>query len=91
MQETPNKGPIRHLGKHVLKYDKNHNLEVIANQTHQLHKWLENKDIDKTLSNNLWKNPSITNKQKTYLIKFRMGQYMGHARKQLFFGREAYP
>ena len=49
MQETLDKGPIRHLGKHVLKYDKNHNLEVIANQTHQLQKWLKNKDIDKTL------------------------------------------
>ena len=29
--------------------------------------------------------------KKTCLIKFRTGQYMGHARKQLFFGREAYP
>ena len=91
MQETLDKSPIRHLGKHVLKYDKNHNLEVIANQTHQLHKCLENKDIDKTLSNNFWKNPSITDKQKTCLIKFRTRQYMGHAWKQLFFGREVYP
>ena len=64
MQETLDKGPIRHLGKHVLKYDKKHNLEVIANQTHQLHKWLENKDIDKTLSNNFWTNPSNMDKQK---------------------------
>lgn len=38
MQETPNKGHIRHLRKHVLNYDKRHNLEAIANQTHQLHK-----------------------------------------------------
>ena len=45
MQETPNKGPIRHLGKYILKYDKRHNLEIIANQTHHLHKWLNNKDI----------------------------------------------
>ena len=51
MQETPDKGPIRHLGKQVLKYDKKYNLEVIANQTHRLHKWLENKDIDKTFNN----------------------------------------
>ena len=75
MQETPDKGPIRHLGEHILEYDKNHNLEVIANQTHQLHKWLKNKDIDNPLSNNFWTNPSITDKQKTCLIKFRMGTW----------------
>jgi hypothetical protein len=64
MQETLDKGPIRHLGKHVLKYDKRHYLEVIANQTHQLHKWLENKDFDKILSPDFGTNPTITNKQK---------------------------
>ena len=69
MQETPNKGPIRHLGKYVLKNDKRHNLEnqkhtkYITHQTHQLHKWLDNKDIDKVLSNGFWKNPTITDKQ----------------------------
>jgi hypothetical protein len=26
-----------------------------------------------------------------YLVVFRIGQYMGHARKQLFLGRNAYP
>ena len=91
MQETLDKGPIRHLGKHILKYDKKHNLEAIANQTHQLHKWLENKDTDKTLSNNFWTNPSITDKQKTCLVKFQTGQYMGHARKQLFFWHRSLP
>ena len=34
MQETLDKGPIRHLGKHILKYDKKHNLAIIANQTY---------------------------------------------------------
>ena len=29
--------------------------------------------------------------KKTCLIKFRTGQYMGHARKQLFFGKRTYP
>ena len=91
MQETPDKGPIRHLGKYILNYDKRQNLEIIANQTHQLHKWLDNQDIDEILSNDFWNNPTITSKQKTCLVKFRTGQYMGHARKQLFFGREAYP
>ena len=90
MQDTPDKGPIRHLGKYILKYDKKHNLTIVATQTHQLHKWLNNKDIDKDLSNDFWNNPVITDKQKTCLVKFRTGQYMGHARKQLFFGRNAY-
>ena len=35
--------------------------------------------------------PRYPYKQKTCLIKFQTGQYMGHARKQLFFGREAFP
>jgi hypothetical protein len=91
MHETPDKGPIRHLGRYIVKYDKKHNLALIATQTHQLHKWLHNKDIDQTLSNDFWNNPLITDRQKTCLIKFRTGQYMGHARKQLFFGRTAYP
>ena len=63
----------------------------MASQTHQLHKWLDNKDIDKTLSNDFWNSPAITNKLKTCLVKFRTGQYMGHAKKQLLFGRTAYP
>jgi hypothetical protein len=91
MHATPDKGPIRHLGRYILKYDKKHNLARIATQTHQLHKWLHNKDIDQTLSNDFWNNPIITDRQKTCLVKFRTGQYMGHARKQLFFGRAAYP
>ena len=61
MQETPYMVPIRHLIKHILKHDNEHNLTIIASQTHQLHKWLENDDIDKILSNDFWTNPAITN------------------------------
>ena len=50
-----------------------------------------NADIDKELSNEFWENPSITNKQKSCLIKFRTGTYMGNARKQMFYGRQRYP
>ena len=57
MQDTPNKGPIRHLEKHILKYDKRHNLATIVDQIQQLHKWLENEDIDKSLLNDFWKFP----------------------------------
>jgi hypothetical protein len=51
MQETPDEGPIQHLGKYIVKYDTRHNLEIKANQTHQLHKWLENDDIDNVVLN----------------------------------------
>ena len=55
MQKTPRKGLITHLGKHILEHDKRHNLTTIAYQTHQSHKWLENKDFEKIMSNDLWK------------------------------------
>ena len=77
--------PIQHLGKHILKHDKR------TRQTHQLHKWIENNDIDRILSHDFWTNLAITYKQKTSLIKFRSGQYMCHIWKQIFFCREAYP
>ena len=73
------RGPLRHLDKYILKNDERHNLAAIVGQTHQSYKWLENKDIDIVLPHDLWKNPIITNKQITSLIKFRMGQYMGHS------------
>ena len=41
----------------------------------QTHKWLKNNDIDKTLSSNFWTNPSITDKQKTCLVKLGTGLY----------------
>lgn len=40
------KDPLNTVEKYVYKYDKRHNLTIIANQTHQLHKWLENNEID---------------------------------------------
>ncbi len=50
-----------------------------------------NPDIDNDLSNNFWTNPAITDSQKTAILKFRTGQYMGNARKQLLFGIERFP
>ena len=49
-----------------------------------------NPDIDKKISNNFWSNPTISDPQKTCLLKFRIGQYMDNARKQLFFGIERF-
>ena len=60
MQETPNKGPIRHLGKHIPKHDKGHNLANIENQTYQPRKWLKNRDIDEALANDFQTNSAVT-------------------------------
>lgn len=32
MHETPNKGPIKHLKKHILEHDEKHNLASIVDQ-----------------------------------------------------------
>ena len=91
MDQTPDKGPICFLEKHIIKHDKKHNLNILATNFPNIDKWIANEEIDDKLSNEFWKNPIITDAQKTCLLKFRTGQYMGHARKQLFFGIEAYP
>ena len=91
MNETPDKGPIRFLEKHLIKHDRKYNLEIIATDFFNIDKWIANADIDNELSNEYWTNKHITDSQKTCLLKLRHGQYMGNARKQLFFGREIYP
>ena len=91
MDETPDKGPIRFLEKHIIKYDKENNLRDIATNFPNINKWISNTDIGDKLSNEFWTNKHVTDSQKTCLLKLRHGQYMGNARKQLFFGRELYP
>ena len=51
MDETPDKGPIRFLEKHIIKYDRKYNLEVIATEFINIEKWIANEDIDNELSN----------------------------------------
>ena len=46
---------------------------------------------DNELSNDYWTNKHIRDSQNICLLKLRHGQYMGNAKKQLFFGRETYP
>ena len=91
MDETTIKGLIRFLEKHIIKHDRKYNLEVIATKFFNIDKWIANEDIDNELSNEYWTNKHITYSQETCLLKLRHGQYMGNARKQLFFGRVAYP
>ena len=84
MDETPDKGPIRFLEKHIIKHNRKYNLEIIATQFPNIEKWIANEDIDNELSNEYWTNKHITDSQKTCLLKLKHGQYMGNARKQLF-------
>ncbi len=63
----------------------------MAQRFPSIDKWTSNPDIDNELSNKFWTNPAITDSQKTTLLKFRTGQYMGSARKQLFFGIQRFP
>ena len=68
------KAPSNTSKTHILKFDKRHKLVAIAYQTHQLYRWLKNDNLDKVLSIGFWKIPIIVDKQKTFLIQFRIGQ-----------------
>ena len=89
--DTPDKGPVRFLEKQIKKCDRINNLESMATQTPDICKWIGSGDIDKELSNEIWINPTITDEQKSCLIKFCTGTYMGQAIKQTFFGRQRFP
>ena len=91
MDETPDKGPIRFLANYLKKHDLDKDHNELANNLPNIEKWTGNADIDRKLSNEFWTNSRITDTQKTCLIKFRTGQYMGSFRKQLFFGVERFP
>ena len=91
MGTTPDKEPIRSFEKHLSKYDKNINLELIPILYPNLDKWIANEKIDNELSNKLWTNKNIIDSPKTCILKLRHGQYMGNAKKQLFSGRVAFP
>ena len=91
LDRTLDKGPVRFLEIQIKKYDRINNLEAMALQTPNICKWTCNEDINKELSNEFWKNPTITDKQNSCLIKFRTGTYIGQAREQTFFGRQRFP
>ena len=91
IDEIPDKGPIRFFEKHIIKHDRKYNLEVIAIDFPNIGKWIAKEDIDNELFNEYWTNKYMIDSQKTCLLKLQHGQYMDNARKQLFFGREAYP
>ena len=69
MDETLDKSPIRFLEKHIIKYDKKYNLEVIARNFPNIEKWIANEDIDNEFSNEYWINKHITDFQKNMSSK----------------------
>jgi hypothetical protein len=91
MNQTPYKGPIRHLLPYIIQHDKTHNLELIAQNFPNIFKWNNDPNIDLDTSIKFWTHPSITDPQHTCILKFRYNQYMGNARKQLFFGPTLFP
>jgi hypothetical protein len=91
MDDTPYKGPIRHLQQYLHKHDTEHNLQTLVLSFPNIAKWTTDPNIDIPTSTNFWDHPAITDSQKTCLLKFRYNQYMGNAHKQLFFGPELYP
>ena len=71
MTDVLDKGPVKFLEKQIKKYDRETNIAIMATQTPYTCKWTDNVDIDKELLNEFWANPSITDKQKSCLVKFR--------------------
>jgi hypothetical protein len=87
--DHPYRGPIRHLMAYLEKLEKEEN-EKLARTFDNINKWINNPLIDNKISNNFWTNPTITDSQITQLLKFRYGQYIGNARKHLFWN-ELFP
>ena len=85
------KGPIRCLETYITNHDIDNNLKTMSEQFPNINKWTINPDIDNKISNNFWSNPEISYPQKTCKLKFRTGQYMANAIKQLFLGIERFP
>jgi hypothetical protein len=87
--DHPYRGPIRHLKSYLEKLEKEEN-ENTAKSFDNINKWINNPLIDNKISNDFWTNPTVTDSQITQLLKFRYGQYMGNARKHLFWS-ELFP
>ena len=84
MDHTPYKGPIRNFQRYLIKYTTENHLTKLAHQFPNINKWTSDVNIDKISSNTFWNNPQISEKKIKQLIKFRTNQYMGNARKHLF-------
>ena len=84
MHYTPYKGPIRNFQRYLIKYTTENHLTELAQNFPNINKWTSDVNIDNITSNTFWTNPHILEKQIKQLLKFRTNQYMGNARKHLF-------
>jgi hypothetical protein len=74
--KQPDKGPVRCLQTYITKHDRETTLKIMAERFSNISKWTMNPDIDNDISNKFWSTPTITNSQKTSILKPRTGQYM---------------
>jgi hypothetical protein len=81
---TQYKGPIRNFRRYLQKYTTENHLTKLPQNFPNIHKWTNDTNIDNVSSNEFWTNPQISENQIKQLIKFRTNQYMGNARKHLF-------
>jgi hypothetical protein len=84
MHYTPYKGPIRNFQRYLIKYTNENHLTELAQNFPSIHKWTSDTNIDRISSNTFWTNLQISETQIKQLLKFRTNQYMGNARKHLF-------
>jgi hypothetical protein len=84
MHYTPYKGPIRNFQRFLQKYTTDTHLTKLARNFPNIYKWTSDTNIDNISSNAFWTNPQISESQIKQLLKFRTNQYMGKARKHLF-------
>jgi hypothetical protein len=85
------KGLVRCLDAYIKRYDRENNLEILAENFPYINKWTMNPIIDNEISNDFWNISEITDSQKTSILKFRTGQYMENATKQLIFDIQRFP
>ena len=84
MSQTPYKRPIKHLQKYLTKRNNMFLLKHLEEKFPYISKWTNDPNIDNELFNTFWTNPQIIKAQIKQLLKFRIGQYMGNTRKNLF-------
>jgi hypothetical protein len=84
MHYTPYKGPIMNFQRYLIKYTTDNHLIELTRNFPNIHKWTSDTNIDRISSNAFWTNPQISETQIKQLMKFRTNQYMGNARKYLF-------
>jgi hypothetical protein len=67
MDQTPDKGPIRHLQPYFQEHEKEHSLKDIARKFPNINKWTNDTNIDNETSNTFWGHPDITDHQSSNL------------------------